>query len=119
MDNEPLVSVGLPTYNRAADLSRAIASVLAQDYTNLELILSDNASPDDTQEVCEEFRSRDGRLTYLRQPINRGARPNFLEVLAHSQGEFFMWMGDDDWLDRSYISECIRKLIDHPDYSLV
>ncbi|MEA2274445.1 MAG: hypothetical protein QOI98_3153, partial [Solirubrobacteraceae bacterium] len=117
MDGPPLVSVGLPTFNRAALLKRAIESVLAQDYSNLELIISDNGSPDETQQVCEEFCARDSRVKYIRQLSNRGPRANFLEVLHQARGEFFVCLGDDDWLDSSYISLCTQKLMENADYS--
>jgi glycosyltransferase involved in cell wall biosynthesis len=119
MNSTPLVSVGLPTYNRSSDLRQAVESVLGQDYSNLEIVISDNGSTDETQRLCEEFCARDSRVNYIRQVTNRGPRANFLEVLTHSRGEFFLCLGDDDWLDRSYISQCIQKLIDNPDYSLV
>src|ERR1700687_633000 len=108
MTSQPLVSIGLPTYNRAVGLGRAIESVLAQDYRNIELIVSDNASTDETERLCTEYCRRDSRVRYLRQETNRGAISNFRAVVAHAQGEFFMWLGDDDWLDQGYLSECLR-----------
>jgi glycosyltransferase involved in cell wall biosynthesis len=117
--DQPLVSVGLPTYNRAALLKQAIASVLAQDYSNLELVISDNGSSDDTQRMCEEFRARDDRVKYFRQSTNRGPRANGREVLRQSHGYFFMWMGDDDRLATSYLERCVHDLMENPDYSLV
>jgi glycosyltransferase involved in cell wall biosynthesis len=119
MDDPPLVSVGIPTYNRAAVLKRAFESVLAQDYSNLELIISDNGSPDETHRVCEEVCARDSRVKYIRQPSNLGPRRNFLEVLHQARGQFFICLGDDDWLDSSYIRLCTQKLIENPDYSIV
>ncbi len=119
MNDAPLVSVGLPTYNRAAALRRAIESVLAQDYSNLELVISDNASTDETQTMCEEFCAHDSRVKYIRQLSNLGARPNFLEVFERARGELFMWLGDDDWLDGSYVSHCTQALVENSDYSLV
>jgi Glycosyl transferase family 2 len=116
---QPLVSVGLPTYNRAGLLKQAITSVLAQDYSNFELVISDNASADDTQRVCEDFCARDSRVKYIRHPTNEGPRGNFLEVLGRSRGEFFICLGDDDWLDASYVSRCTQELMENPDYSLV
>ena len=113
-----LVSVGVPTYNRARQLQRAIESILAQDYSELELIISDNASTDDTQRICENFSVRDHRVRYFRQPHNRGAHDNFVEVWKKATGEFFMWLGDDDWLDQSYIGRCVQ-VFGHTDYSLV
>jgi glycosyltransferase involved in cell wall biosynthesis len=118
-DNEPLVSVGIPTYNRASDLPRAVESVLAQSYGNLELIISDNASTDETAQVCESFCRRDPRVRYIRQPENLGPVGNFAEVLRHSKGEYFMWLADDDWLDPTYIEECLAVLVRHPEYVLV
>jgi glycosyltransferase involved in cell wall biosynthesis len=115
----PLVSVGLPTYNRARSLRRAIESVLAQDYPNLELIISDNGSPDDTQAVCGEYRARDSRVRYFRHGVNRGVNANFKRALAESRGEFFMWLADDDWLDPTYVSRCAEVLVGHPDHQLV
>jgi glycosyltransferase involved in cell wall biosynthesis len=114
-----LVSIGVPTYNRASQLQRAIESILAQDYPELELVISDNASADETQRVCEDFSARDLRVRYFRQAHNRGPHDNFVEVLKQAKGEFFMWLGDDDWLDQSYIGRCVQVLRERPDYSLV
>ena len=114
-----LVSIGLPTYNRAASLRRAISSALAQDYESIELVISDDASSDDTQILCEEIRAQDCRARYLRQRTNCGLTVNFQEVLRQSRGEFFMWLADDDWLDTSYVSECVKYLESHRDYVLV
>lgn len=117
--NQPLVSIGVPTYNRAPALRRAVESALAQDYQNIELIISDNASTDETEAFCLEICRRDGRVKYVRQRSNQGMFTNFVAVLGQSTGEFFMWLADDDWLDRSYISQCTQKLIENPDYALV
>ena len=119
MNTKPLVSIGLPTFNRARTLKRAIESVLGQTYPNIELVISDNASTDDTQLLCTEFKKRDSRVRYMRRATNEGPGANFHAVLAHASGEFFMWLGDDDWLDSSYVSRCLEKLIENPDYSLV
>ena len=59
MNGSPLVTVGIPTYNRASALTRALESVLAQDYTNLEVVISDNASTDDT---CPKLSGLDPRI---------------------------------------------------------
>jgi glycosyltransferase involved in cell wall biosynthesis len=119
MSNQPLVSIGLPTYNRAEPLRRAVESVLSQDYQNIELIISDNASTDETEALGSEFARHDGRVRYLRQSTNQGPAFNFSAVLEQAQGEFFMWLGDDDWLDPGYISECAQVLARHPEYELV
>jgi len=115
----PKVSVGLPTYNRAVNLRRAIDSVLNQDYANIELIISDNASTDQTRQICEGFSRKDSRIKYIRQEYNLGPTANFKEVLNKSSGEFFKWLADDDWMDSSYISECVKALLKESDLSLV
>lgn len=117
-DNSPLVSIGLPTYNRAAKLRRAVASALAQDYANIELVISDNASTDETQAFCEELCARDPRVRYVRQPVNRGLTPNHHAVVEHARGEFFLFLSDDDWLDPAYVSACLAALVEHPDRAM-
>jgi glycosyltransferase involved in cell wall biosynthesis len=119
LDNEPLVTIGLPTYNRAPSLPRAISSALAQTYRNLELMISDNASTDETQRLCREASEQDARVRYFRQPVNIGPTANFNAVLSAARGEFFMWLADDDWLDHSFVSECLRILLERSDYTLV
>lgn len=115
----PLVSVGVPTFNRAATIERALVSVLAQDYPNIEVVVSDNASSDATEAVCRRLARGDPRVRYLRQTANRGPTENFMEVLRQARGEYFMWLGDDDWLPgHSYISTCTAFLISHPDHAL-
>lgn len=119
MNSHPLVSVGIPTYNRDTLLKRAIESVIAQDYPNLEIIISDNASTDKTSEICTAFAAQDLRIKYIKQPNNYGGLNNFLTVLEQSQGKFFMWLGDDDFLSPSYISECVKVLQNDPSFVLV
>ncbi len=114
----PLVTIGIPTYNRAAMLSRSIESALCQDYSLIEVIISDNASTDDTQKVCEDFCEKDDRVKFVKQPTNIGAVANFADVLKRASGEYFMWLGDDDWIDASYVSHCMSLLIHNPDVAL-
>lgn len=106
----PKVSVGLPTYNRARALRRAVESVLAQDFRDIELVISDNASTDETESLCREFAARDSRVRYIRQPFNRGLTPNYMATLESARGEYFLWLSDDDWLDTAYVSSCLRAL---------
>jgi glycosyltransferase involved in cell wall biosynthesis len=116
----PLVSVGLPTYNRADTLRRAIESVLCQDYPSLELIICDNASSDGTQQMCEHYAQADSRVIYCRQPVNRGPQENFRRALEESHGEFFMWLGDDDWIEQQcYLSTCLDFISSNSDCELV
>jgi glycosyltransferase domain-containing protein len=118
IDN-PLVSIGIPTYNRSQSLVRAVESALAQDYDNLEIVISDNASADETETVCVELCNTETRIRYIRQPKNLGMTENFRQALAASHGAYFMWLSDDDWLDPSYISQCVHFLTNNRDYVLV
>ena len=115
---QPLVSIGLPTYNRVALLERAIDSVLAQTHRDLELIVSDNASTDRTEEVCRDRASRDPRLRYVRQPVNQGPTANFNAVLDAARGGHFMWLSDDDWLDANYVAACLETMTSRPDVTI-
>ena len=117
--DNPLVSIGIPTYNRSLCLVHAVESALAQDYKNLEIVISDNASTDETSNVCVELCKKDTRIRYIRQPKNLGMTENFRCALAASHGEFFMWLSDDDWVDSSYISQCMHFLTNNVDYVLV
>ena len=115
----PKVSVGIPTYNRSGSLKRALNSVIKQTYQNLEIIISDNHSTDATPKICQAFCEADKRIKYIRQPYNRGANANFMEALRHATGQYFMWLGDDDWIDKAYIHQCLKILTERPGYSLV
>ncbi|HLW95389.1 MAG TPA: glycosyltransferase family 2 protein [Solirubrobacteraceae bacterium] len=114
-----LISVGIPTYNRATTLRRAAGSVLAQTHRELELVISDNASSDDTEAVCRELCVRDGRVRYLRAPANRGPTANFNRLIDEARGEFAMLLSDDDWLEPDYLERCLETLESERSASLV
>lgn len=114
----PLVVIGIPTYNRARLLSRAVDSALAQDYPNLALVIADNASTDDTQQVCERYAAADPRVTYFRHLENVGSIRNFADLLQRAKGEYFAWLADDDWLDPAYVGRCVQVLLERPDVVL-
>ena len=62
----PLVSIGVPIYNEERFLEESLVSLCSQDYSNLEIIISDNASIDGTSEICREFANRDPRIRHSR-----------------------------------------------------
>lgn len=119
MSDAPLVSIGLPTYNRAAMLDKAMQFVLAQDYRNIEVVISDNGSTDQTAEVCRKLSERDSRIRIIRQPENIGPTANYRVVLEGATGEYYLALADDDWLAPNYVSECLAYLRSHPDHALV
>lgn len=113
----PLISIGMPVYNGEPFLRTAIDALLAQTFENFELIISDNASTDKTQSLCEEYTHRDDRVRYVRQRSNKGAAWNFHFVLEQSVGEYFMWAAADDWRPKTFIRDALSVYLQ--DSSLV
>jgi cellulose synthase/poly-beta-1,6-N-acetylglucosamine synthase-like glycosyltransferase len=105
---DPLVSICLPVRNGEQRLEPAVRSALAQDYPNLELVISDNASTDGTEELCRELARADSRIAYHRQAENIGLLNNFMATMRLARGTFLRWIGDDDWLAPSYVSRCVE-----------
>ena len=104
----PLVSIGIPTYNRPQRLRQTLASIICQTYSNLEIIVSDNCSSDDeTQRVVQEFMKTDPRIQYFRQNENIGVFYNFKFVFEVSKGDYFTWVADDDARSNDYIENCL------------
>ncbi len=100
----PVVSIALPVYNGADTVSQVVESVLAQTHTDLELVISDNASTDGTEEICRQFAHDDPRVVYRRHRTNVGLLNNFISAAEGTVGTHLRWIGDDDWLDPGYVS---------------
>jgi glycosyltransferase involved in cell wall biosynthesis len=111
----PFVSIGMPVYNGENFLRQALSSLLAQDYPRFELIISDNASDDGTEEICREYQARDSRIRYVRHAQNRGSPWNFAFVAHEAQGDYFMWAAHDDLWHPMFIRKCLAMLESHPD----
>lgn len=118
-ENQPLVTIAIPTYNRASLLERCIESALKQTYERIEVIVSDNASTDETQSICERYQAEDRRLKYIRQSRSIGATLNFKVSLSYGTGQLFMWLGDDDWIDPKYVDVCVRELMQDQSLAVV
>jgi len=116
----PKVSIIIPTYNRSKYVTKAIESALMQDYSNLEVIVSDNASTDDTPKVVEKYLN-DARFKYFRNEKNLGFVLNWRNALYnHSSGEWILILHDDDYLIKSsYVSKAIKLVCTHRNISLV
>ena len=114
----PRVTVGLPVYNGADFLREALDCVLAQTFTDFELVISDNASTDETAAICQEYAARDKRIRYLRQPRNIGISPNHNVLVQHARGEYFKWFAHDDLIGATMLERCVRYLDEHPDTAL-
>jgi glycosyltransferase involved in cell wall biosynthesis len=106
-DPTPRVSIGLPVYNGERYLAATIASILAQDFADFELIVSDNASTDRTGEICREYALRDPRVLYHRNERNLGAGPNYDSCFHRARGTYFKWAAHDDCLAPDYLSKAV------------
>jgi glycosyltransferase involved in cell wall biosynthesis len=109
--NDALISVCLPTRNGAGRLESVVRSIQAQDHANLELIISDNASTDGTEDLCRDLAKADERILYVRQPENVGLLNNFVSAMHKASGEYFRWVGDDDWLAPNCLSRCLEEFL--------
>jgi glycosyltransferase involved in cell wall biosynthesis len=109
-DAAPTLSVGLAVRNRADVVGRCIESILCQDFTDLELVVSDNASDDGTETVLQEYARADRRIRTSSNEVNIGLHENMNRVLQLSRGKFFRWISSDDWLEPGCLSECVRGL---------
>ena len=114
----PLVTIGVPVCNGEDGLARALDSALAQDYSNLEILISDNASVDATPEICRRYAGIDPRIRWWRNDENIGLGYNFALTAERARGEFFMWLAHDDWLSPEYIGTVIRYMVPRPDVLL-
>jgi len=94
-----ILSVGMPVYNGEPFISEAIKSLLSQSFSDFRLVISDNASIDNTEEICRDYESRDKRVSYIKQERNMGGAYNFRFVVEQSQDPFFMWAAADDRWD--------------------
>lgn len=119
MIHVPKVSIGMPIYNGESSVRRALDSLLTQTFIDYEIIISDNASTDNTEAICKEYVSRDDRILYIRQPFNRGPLANFEIVLSHARGEYFMWAAHDDEWHPNFVEVCYKKLVGNPEIGLV
>jgi glycosyltransferase involved in cell wall biosynthesis len=108
----PRVSIGFPVFNCEDRITEAVESILSQDYSDFELIISDNASTDSTADLCETLARVDKRIRFTRQTRNIGANQNFSWVHSQARGEFFMWAAHDDHRDRSFVERCVAALDD-------
>lgn len=111
----PRVSIGLPVYNAGATFAQTIEALLGQSFTDIELIISDNASTDDSVAVAERYVAADPRVTLLRAPQNVGANPNYRKVARAARGEYFKWASCNDLIDPNFIAVCVAVLDSRPD----
>lgn len=114
----PTVSIGIPVYNREKLIKETLDCLLAQTFSDFEIIISDNCSTDGTETVCREYADRDPRIRYTRQEKNLGVFGNFRFVQGAAQGKYFMWFSSDDLCEPEFIGSMVECLDAHPELAL-
>lgn len=113
-DSVPLVSIGVPVFNRAQSLPRCLDALLAQTYPNLEICMSDNASTDGSTEICRRYAEKDPRVQVNVNSRNLGVIANFKIVREMGHGEYFMWAATDDHWSPEFVAELVAELEARP-----
>lgn len=103
---KPLVSVVVPVYKAEAYIARCIESILAQTHSNLELILVDDGSPDQSGRICDEYASKDDRVKVIHTP-NQGVSRARNTGIDHATGEYLIFVDSDDWVSPTYVEELL------------
>jgi len=115
---KPRVTLGLPVFNGQRYLRDVIDSLLAQTFSDFELIISDNCSTDATPQICLDYQAMDSRIRYYRSLRNRGGAWNYNRVFALSSGQYFKWAADDDVYAPEFLEKCVRVLDRDPSIAL-
>ncbi|MES1021695.1 glycosyltransferase family 2 protein [Gloeocapsa sp. BRSZ] len=113
-NTQPRVSIGMPVYNGAIYLKQALDSLLNQTFPDFEIIISDNGSTDQTQEICRAYAAHDPRIHYYRNDQNLGAGWNFNRVLELAHSEYFRWACHDDICAPELLQQCVEVLDSNP-----
>jgi glycosyltransferase involved in cell wall biosynthesis len=111
----PRLSIGLPVYNGQNYLAEALDSLLAQTFSDFELIISDNASTDSTAQIAARYAATDARIRFFQQPANIGAALNHNFVFRQARAEFFKWASHDDLYAPTLLERCLELLDERPD----
>ncbi len=119
MDRVPPLSIGLTVYNGENYLRNALESLLAQSWGDFELIISDNASTDATEDICRAHAQHDRRIRYSRNDVNVGAAPNFNRTVKLARAPLFKWAAHDDMLEPDYLAKCMEVMEQRPDCVLI
>lgn len=112
------VLIGLPVYNGSNYLRNALDSIIAQSFGDWRVLISDNASTDETPDICQEYASRDARITVHRHPSNIGAAPNFNFVFQPKGETYFKWAAHDDVMLPDYIGACVALMDADPEVAM-
>jgi glycosyltransferase involved in cell wall biosynthesis len=110
MHTVPRVTIGMPVYNGSDYVAEAIESILKQTFADFELVISDNASTDNTEDVCRSYAAKDSRIRYSRLEANIGAASNFNRVFDGCRSDYFKWAAHDDICLPTFLQRCVETL---------
>jgi glycosyltransferase involved in cell wall biosynthesis len=111
----PLVTIGIPVYNGEAFLEDALRSAMEQTFTDIEIVISDNASTDRTAEIVARLAATDPRIRVFRNQVNLGAAPNYNRCYEEARGKYFKWLAHDDRMKPGYLAAMVAALENRPD----
>jgi glycosyltransferase involved in cell wall biosynthesis len=114
MPREPKVSIGMPVYNAEDLIAETLDSILGQTLGDFEVVISDNASADGTEDICREYVKQDARIRYERNATNLGIVANFNRTFHLSRARYFKWQAHDDVLAPEYLERCVTVLDEDP-----
>ncbi len=114
-----LISVCLPTFNHARVIGDALLSVIAQSYQNLEILIVDNHSDDDTKYVVARIAAGDPRVRYVCNSENIGMARNFSTCITLARGDYIKFLCADDVLEPTCVEKMLNVMLSHPTVSLV
>ncbi len=108
--HSPTVSIGVPVYNGERYLEACLDALLAQTFTDFEIIISDNGSSDSTMQICRRYAEKDSRIRYYRIDMNHGAAWNFNRTVQLANGSYFKWAAHDDLCAPEFLQSCVDVL---------
>jgi glycosyltransferase involved in cell wall biosynthesis len=114
----PKVSIGLPVYNGGRYLPETLDSLLAQTWQDFEIVVCDNASADQTENVCRVYAAKDSRVRYFRNKTNIGGNRNYQLAFSLARGRYFRWAASDDLCAPTLVERCVEILDEHADVVL-
>ena len=117
-ESNPIVTIGIPTYNRADGyLKETLESARNQTYKNIEIIVSDNCSTDNTERYTKSLS--DSRIRYFKQKHNIPVNDNFNFCLNQARGDYFLLLHDDDLIDDDFVEICMKRVTHNPDVGII
>ncbi len=114
-----IITVGIPTFNRSDKLVKLLNNLKDQDFQDFKVLISDNCSNDNTEEICKNYSNKFKNFNYQKQVNTLHVLDNYKFLFDKCDTKYFMWLPDDDHIDRDYIKTCLEYIIKNDEYVLV